>query len=162
MGKGERVNIVGIDYSSFNVDIVMVHMDDAHSPLWFRYPLEGADAFERTRNVAQALPGAHSTNWDDVLAVGIENPGARHPGVNVLWRVQGTILACLPPRMRVEPLPPAKWRTLCGLKGNATKTDVLIASTTALHAHNAWPQDAHDAHLIALATRTLIHQEQAA
>jgi len=169
MGRRHGVNIVGIDYSSHAVDVVWVHLDDAHSPQWFRYPLHGTDAFERTRTVAQALPGAHSDYWDDVLAVGIEHPAGKF-GTGPLMRIQGAILACIPARMLVEPLPPAKWRKLVGLPGNASKTDNELFSLLGLidlpeavaREMCSWPQDAHDAHLIALATRTLIHQEQAA
>lgn len=156
------MNVVGIDYSSHNVDIVWLHLDDQHSPLWFRYPLEGTDAFERTRNVTQALPGAHSGYWDDVLAVGIEHPAGKF-GTGPLMRIQGAILACLPPRMLVEPLPPAKWRKLTGLAGNCTKEIVFWESRSRLGPKPpVWPQDAHDAHLIALATRTLLEREKAA
>ena len=173
------MNVVGIDFSSRFVDIVTVHLDDAHSPLWNRYPLHGNDAFERTRSVAQAVPGPHTAYWDDVLAVGIEHPAGRY-GTGPLMRLQGAILACIPARMLVEPLPPAKWRKLVGLPGNATKDEVaarssghlfglyaqedapIVISRTALHTAGEWPQDAHDAHLIALATRTLLEREKAA
>ena len=96
-----------------------------------------------------------------------------------MLRIQGAILSQIPARMLVHPLPPGKWRKLVGLPGNASKEDVAAYALSAqfpvtngsLHRHmgiTTWthgagvPQDAHDAHLIALATRSLITQEKAA
>lgn len=165
---GRTMNVAGIDYSTKAVDIVVI--PEHGPPAWHRFPLTGNDAFDRTRSVADAMPGRHSVFWDDVLAVGIEHPGGKF-GTRELLRVQGAILSCVPARMLVEPWPPAKWRKAVGLAGNASKVDVRDWSL--LHglenhtvgnptASKGWPQDAHDAHLIALATRQAITTTQAA
>ena len=160
---GARMNVAGIDYSSRYIDLVLLHLDDQHSPMWFRYELSGADAFDRTRTVADAMPGRASDFWDDILAVGIEHPGGHH-GTRDMLRVQGAVLSCIPARMLVHPLPPGKWRKLVGLPGNASKTDVRLFAT---YDHrnivsDGWPNDATDAYCIALATRSLIEQQAAA
>ena len=156
---GERVNVAGIDYSSHAVDVVLVPVDGG-APSWHRFPLEGNDAFDRTRGVATVMPGRGSAFWDPILAVGIEHPAGRF-GTRDMTRVQGAILSCIPDRVLVEPWPPAKWRKAVGLKGNATKHDVESYSYDATIGMpgdwpREWPQDAHDAHCIALATRQAI------
>lgn len=164
------MRVIGIDLSTFAIDFVSVPLDGTDPPMWERFPLTGTDAFDRARTVAQALPGAHSAYYDDVLAVGIEHPAGRH-GVGPLLRVQGAVLACLAPRVLVQPWPPASWRKAVGLAGNASKADVFVESLALGSpwppmprgcAADEWPQDAHDAHLIALATRAAISTEQAA
>jgi hypothetical protein len=167
------MRVCGIDYSSHAVDIVTVPLEADGAPEWTRYELKGADAFERTRDVSNAMPGAHSAMWDSVIAVGIEHPAGRY-GTGPLMRLQGSVLAMIPSRMLVEPLPPAKWRKLVGLPGNASKDDVKN------HAYwhvgdaftryrffqgkspAAFPQDACDALCIALATRQLLEHPEAA
>lgn len=165
------MNIAGIDFSTHFIDVVLVPLDEG-PPVWHRYQLEGQDAFERTRSVPNVVPWRAASFWDDVLAVGIEHPAGRH-GVGPLLRIQGAVLACLPSRMLVEPWPPAKWRKECGLKGNASKEQVSVVSQMRLldtppstytseyrRSIFGWPQDAHDAHLIALATRQALHRER--
>lgn len=167
LARDAVVNVCGIDYSTRAVDVVFVHLDDAHSPMWFRYPLTGNDAFDRTRSVANAMPGRSSQFWDDILAVGIEHPGGHH-GTRDMLRVQGAILSCIPARMLVEPWPPAKWRKAVGLPGNASKSE--IAERVIDDAREArprwptmaWPQDACDAYCIALATRQAIQTQAVA
>lgn len=158
------MNVAGIDYSTRAIDIVLVPLDEG-APIWHRYVLEGQDSFERTRSVANAMPWRAASFWDDVLAVGIEHPAGHH-GTGPLLRVQGAVLACLPTRVLVEPWPPGKWRKAVGLAGNATKGAVEFWSGSLMPSDIAgldnWPQDAHDAHLIALATRQAIQTQQAA
>jgi len=169
--------VAGVDYSSRFVDVVTVPYEGTGAPVWHRFPLVGADAFDRARSVADSVPGRSSVLWEDVLAVGIEHPGGNH-GTGALLRVQGAILARIPARMLVHPLPPGKWRKLVGLPGNTSKGHVLVESDRLRLADvvykrdgrlyyratdmEPWEQDAHDAHLIALATRSLIDTKQAA
>ena len=159
------MRVCGIDYSSHAVDLVTVPLDGDGPPSWDRFMLTGADAFERTRHVSQVMFGAHHSFWDGLIAVGIEHPAGRY-GTGPLMRLQGAILSCIPARMLVEPLPPGKWRKLAGMAGNAPKDDVKIRSIRlALQGGEVtmgWPQDAHDAHLIALATRHLLEHPAAA
>ncbi len=156
------MRIAGIDYSTKAVDLVTIpHNGDGGAPEWHTFPLQGDDAFDRARDVALEMPGRASSFWDDILAIGIEHPGG-HYGTGAMLRIQGAILSCLPAWVLVEPLPPAKWRKLVGLAGNASKDDVLRHSLNQGfvwpdgYIAGDWPQDAHDAHLIAQATRTLI------
>ncbi|MBA2706356.1 MAG: hypothetical protein H0U59_00945 [Gemmatimonadaceae bacterium] len=158
------MRVAGIDYSSRYIDLVTVPYEGVGAPVWHRFPLTGKDAFDRTRSVADALPGRTSALYEDLIALGIEHPAGKH-GTGALMRIQGAILARLPARLLVEPLPPSKWRQLVGLKGNATKAEVAASAVVTYGSYVAqtkWPQDACDAYCIALATRTLISREQAA
>lgn len=150
------MNVCGIDYSSKAVDMVFVHLDDLQPPVWFRVELAGDNAFDRTRTVH--LPASF---FDDTLAVGIEEPRGQNAGA--IYRVQGAILAALPRNTLVHPWVPSAWRRAVGLPGNASKSDILHHSDELLpEVWPVWPQDAHDAHCIALATRAVISREQAA
>jgi hypothetical protein len=90
-------------------------------------------------------------------------------------RLQGAVLAQIPARMLVKAWPPGSWRKAVGLPGNASKADVEHVSLwqllnsppseqTSMYRLGIanWPQDAHDAHLIALATQHAITTEKAA
>lgn len=167
------MNICGIDYSSHAIDIVQIPLDADAPPRWDRFDLEGQDAFQRARDVPVTMPRAHSAYWDDIVACGIEHPAGKH-GTGALLRIQGAVLACLPPRLLVQPWPPASWRKAVGLKGNASKDDVghhsswmhyknVVTPETPWISHivfSDWPQDAHDAHLIAQATRQALQQQE--
>ncbi len=174
MGRGHAVRVCGCDYSSKFVDLVTVPLDGPGAPVWHRFPLVGADAFDRARSVAQAVPGPTSVLWDDILSVGIEDPRGQNAGA--MYRVQGAILARIPARMLVRPFIPSEWRKGVGLKGNASKETVAsYAHSFAAGAYTRpdwpvvdaleatrWPQDAWDAYCIALATLRLLDREKAA
>lgn len=149
--------IAGIDYSTHAIDFVYIDENDVEAPRWNRCHLEGADAWERTRELSR-LPGWPSWMWDDVCAIGIEDPAGHH-GTNYLYRVQGAILARIPRSILVQPWRPSQWRKAVGLPGNASKQDVM---RFALAYGDDWPQDAYDAYCIALATRLAITREKAA
>lgn len=160
------MNVAGVDLSTRAIDIVKVPLDTVRAPEWHRFPLAGSDAFDRARSVRDALPGRTSVIWDDVLALGIEDP--RGHGAGHIYRVQGAILSCLPAHLLVHPLIPSQWRKLVGLKGNASKEDAFTLAIQYVnsHGHNTWPlavpTDATDACCIALATRSLITRKEAA
>ena len=166
------MRVMGIDFSSRFVDCVKVPYEGTGAPEWHRFALTGNDAFDRARSVADAMPGRASTFYEDTLCVGIEHPAGHH-GTGALLRVQGAILARIPARMLVHPLPPGKWRALVGLKGNASKDDVaahfidVIRETPEWRHHfterpETWTQDACDAACIALATRKLLDEQKVA
>ena len=143
-----------MDLSSFAVDMVFVDLDDGGIE-WKRFVLEGTDAWERTRNVRASLPPPTNNVWDEVIAIGIEQPAGHH-GVLPLVRVQGAILACLPAQTLVHPYTPARWRVLAGLRGHALKDEVKersyeLAPGAIAKLGDRLPQDFHDAHLIARA-----------
>lgn len=160
------MNVAGIDYSTRAVDIVTVPYDGNGQPKWHRYELDGKDAFDRARFVADAMPVRRGLFWDDIMAVGIEHPGGNF-GTREMCRIQGAILSCIPYTVLVEPWPPAKWRKAVGLAGNADKGAVYeYAFWRGFHAMLAntldIPQDACDAYCIAVATRQAITTTQAA
>jgi hypothetical protein len=159
------MNVAGIDFSSHAIDVVLVDVDGRQPPRWHRYPLTGADAFDRTRSVANSMPGRSSAYWDNVLAVGIEHPAGKF-GTGPLMRLQGAVLAQIPARMLVKAWPPGSWRKAVGLPGNASKEAITVRSFLILEDEGTdsmeWPQDAHDAHLIALATQHAITTQEAA
>lgn len=152
----------GIDFSTFAIDVVLLPGDE--HPIWHRFPLEGYDAFERTRDVREKMP---SRGWwldQGVVALGIEEPqGVSKSTVAVLKGVQGAVLSCLPRSLLVQPMVPSKWRVEAGLPGNASKDDVrqfgmvLQAGAKVLFGgfEEPCPQDAHDAACIAWAVRKL-------
>jgi hypothetical protein len=154
------LRVAGIDFSSRAVDVVLV--DEAGRAEWHRFELVGADAFDRARRVRDAMPSRTGELWDDVLAVGIEEP--RGPGNGSLLRIQGAVLASLPVSVLVQPFTPNEWRVAVGLPGNAAKH--LVRTHTLAHVYASsvrsgmqqpdWPQDACDAYCLALAVRSRI------
>lgn len=166
------MRVAGIDLSTHAVDIVTVGLHtDAEPPVWRRFELNGADSFTRARAVRDAMCGRTDEYWDNILAIGIEDPAGHH-GTNHIYRIQGAVLQCLPALVLVQQWRPAAWKKSCGLLGNAPKASVTIHSRELLGVRgddlwddtlDTWPQDAHDAHCIALATRAVIQVgEQAA
>lgn len=171
------MKIAGIDFSTFAVDIVTVDLDDtAAPPYWRRYELAGPTAFDRVRAIPDSIPGRWSALWDDIVAVGIEEPQMRGSSVGTaysLYRVQGAVLARIAPTKNVHAWLPSSWRKAVGAKGNASKEQVwqhaweLLGGDAAHTAHPMriqpdqpwgksplWPYDAADAYCIARATRT--------
>lgn len=156
--------IAGIDLSTFAVDVVLLD-EDSDAATWHRFELEGADAFDRARDVRRSFKPSSGVLFEDCLAIGIEDP--RGYGAGSLYRVQGAILTCLPPRTLVHPLIPSSWRKTVGLPGNCPKSHVEAFTTIRrgvepFSDHEFWPQDACDAYCIALATRTLLQRDEAA
>jgi hypothetical protein len=150
--------VAGIDYSTHAIDVVMID-EETLKPEWHRIDVEGCDGFERARAVRRSIAAryGHRRLWDDVLAVGIEEP--RGYGAGHLYRIQGAILQCLPPDTLVQPWVPSEWRKAVGLKGNASKDDVREhANRLSLNATYDWPQDGADAYCIARATLQAIER----
>ena len=156
------MSVAGIDLSTHAIDIVLLD-ETTDAATWHRVELAGHDAFERARSVRAAMfRGFVPSRWDDVLAIGIEQPRGRNALV-ALGRVQGAVLACIPRDKLVQPWNPSEWRKTVGLPGNATKFQV------AEWALDRWedypfgvPFDGTDAYCIALATRNLLQIKDAA
>lgn len=151
--------VAGIDFSSYTIDVVRVCLDDALPPEWHRFDLSGQDAFDRSRVIPETVPGRGSVFWDDVLAVGIEQPQMRGSSMAAAYshyRVQGAVLACIPAATLVQPWLPSSWRKAVGLPGNAKKDAVRLHVHDDLRADPFWSQDACDAYCIAIATRSAI------
>ena len=164
--------IAGIDFSTRAVDVVLLD-EDTDAASWHRFELSGQDAFERARDVRRSFRPSSGILFEDCVAIGIEEPMMRGGGMSTaysLYRVQGAVIACLPPRTLVHPIKPSQWRKTVGLPGNATKQTVSDWTRGHLYltpgmggfGYVDWPQDACDAYCIALATRTLLHAQKAA
>jgi hypothetical protein len=164
-GWWQRVSLVaGIDYSTHAIDVVLID-EDTLKPEWSRYDLSfGTDAFDRARHVRPQM-GAQRW-WDDVLAIGIEEPRGYNAGA--LYRIQGAVLSAIPLHKLVQPWVPSEWRKAVGLKGNASKLEImnhviqerLSQCTDAVLSD--WPQDACDAWCIARATLQALERTTAA
>lgn len=159
--------LAGIDYSTHAIDVVLIDENDVEPPVWHRTELHGQNAFDRTRDVKDALLPPLRLWSGDLLAVGIEDPAGNH-GVRALARIQGAILARLPFTLLVQPWAPSQWRKAVGLPGNASKQQVKAFADAMLPRQHiddrpSWAtQDAADAWCIALATRLAITREKAA
>jgi hypothetical protein len=155
--------VAGFDYSTHAVDLVLLD-EDSNNAEWHRYDLIGHDAFERTRSVPQWLPSRGFYRDSGVLAIFIEEPrGKGKIDSSTLFRIQGAILATLPPEIVVGPLMPHQWKPKCGLKGNAQKYEVdCFAHETWVNRPISAVQDAHDAFAIAYAGRQLYTKQVAA
>jgi len=152
--------IAGIDFSTWHIDVVLLDEDTDHAD-WHRFTLANTgDAFDRARTVRLAMPGR--SWWDDhgVLAVGIEQPFGRGSSVTPLYRVQGAVLACLPPLTLVHPWAPSSWRKAVGLPGNCPKDAVAAFVHDSATETLQWSQDACDALCVALATREALERVQ--
>lgn len=159
------MKVAGIDVSTLAIDIVTLNRDGSGAPEWHRHKL-GADrdgAIARSRRIPAYVPGPASTFWDDVCYVAIEDPQMRGSSVKTaysLYRVQGYVLACVPLTMPVRHFQPAQWRKGAGIAGNAPKADVKRRSSELHPSSEEWPQDAHDAHLIARALVSALDTER--
>ena len=159
------MSLAGIDFSTHFVDVVLLD-EDTDAATWHRFELSGADAFDRARDVWRKVPRAVASFWDEVVAVGIEQPRGNF-GVTHMMRIQGAVLACIPSWKLVHPLNPSDWRKRCGMPGNCPKDQVEAFATfhrgvEPFSDHEFWPQDACDAYAIAWATRTLLQHGVAA
>jgi hypothetical protein len=134
----------GIDYDTHSVHIV--RLPELGMPTYHPCELEGDDAFERTRNVSSALPG--SGFWENVTAVGIEEPGGKYV-IGKLKAIQGAIITSLPDDLLVAPYHAGKWRVLAGLPGQSSKDEIRAWVYGRLGENPGWPQDACDAYCLA-------------
>jgi len=161
------MRIAGIDLSTHAIDVVTVPLEGVGAPVWHRFPLEGPTSFDRARRVRDAMPARTSAFWDEVTEIGIEEPAgftASHA-----MRIQGGVLACLPPALKVTKWMPSQWRKAAGMSGAASKEMVAQHARAVDYGTSGvkyrlmdWPQDACDAYCVALATRAAITIEAAA
>jgi hypothetical protein len=164
------MRVGGYDISTHKIDCVLVDLDDLEPPVWISFPFKGADAWERTRTVAQVVNGrAFWEEWG-LYAAGIEVPfGFSSAKVSMII---GVLLTRLPPDILIERWPNNSWRKAVGLKGggmpkkemkttSVAKSVELLAGSGITHTE-AWTVDAHEAHLIAVATRTALSSERRA
>ena len=160
--------VLGIDLSSFNVDLVAID-ETTDFASWARLEL-GSDkvhALDRLRQVPVLMPT--TSFYDDIYLVAIEEPyGSNQAGTQAkLNRVLGAVLACIPQEVQVWTVMPGDWRKALGLPGNASKEEAALA-VCALRQDElvrwnvehwphreweVWPQDACDAYAVARCAR---------
>jgi hypothetical protein len=153
------MNVCGIDVSTYHLDFVFLHDDG--SPEWQRISLTGDDAWERCRSVR--VPSAW---FEGTEAVGMEV--AHGPSSGQINRVVGAVLSRLPRELLVEQWPVNVWKKAVGLKGSASKADVM-EWVVRRGFDVGWKtdqltlvQDACDAYCIALATKQALDKDMAA
>lgn len=164
----EPMYVAGIDLSSFQIDIVKLpvanaddtsdEIDSIYGPKITSYSLgKKGTAFDRARLVRDAVPDRYAPIWSDVLAIGIEEPfGKGHLSTAAGYRVQGAVLACLPPATLVQPWAPASWKKAVGIGGGADKEKVaawVMRQENKQRRSYGMTQDAADAYCVAWATR---------
>jgi Holliday junction resolvasome RuvABC endonuclease subunit len=146
--------VVGIDLSSFAVDLVKLD-EDSHHAEWTRVELTGKLAFDRLRSLRAAMPPA--SFWDDVYLVGIEQVfGLGGKSTTALQRVYGAVVACVPVSVQLWEVHPSEWRKSLGLAGNASKDEcarAVIGLIGPSWPHLGCPQDPLDAYAIAYSAR---------
>jgi hypothetical protein len=138
------ITCVGIDFDTHCVHLV--RLPTVGLPTYHPVPLEGDDSFERMRRVAWEMPGEGF--WQDVIAVGIEEPAGQYV-VGKLKGIQGAVISTLPLDVLIAPYRPALWRKLALQRGDATKAEVRAWVYERLGENPGWPQDACDAYCLA-------------
>lgn len=113
------MKVVGIDGSTFHLDLVKLDLDSDRAE-WTRHSLPNERlAWDRIQ-AARALP-LGGTYWDDVCLVGVEQPAGRGDSPLLISFTLGVLLAHVPERIPVLRLMPSEWRRHCGLPGNCPK-----------------------------------------
>lgn len=149
------MRFAGIDFNTHTVDLVTIDLDGLEPPRWHRYMLIGETAFDRARNVRDAMPARTGYADEGVALVAVEKPFSRQfNSASALSRVQGAILACLPNDIEVLELSANEWRDALGLSRAGKKDELKAAAARYAWARGAridWPIDATDAYCIAAA-----------
>jgi hypothetical protein len=142
--------VVGIDFSTFYVDLVKLDETDAAAS-WLRVELAGANAWDRTRALAYTMP--LRSWWDDVYLAAIERPMMDQQ--RVLARVQGVILARIPATVHCWEVRPDEWKKPLGLKITEKPDAAAFPGMQYVSGPNGepWTQDAYDALGVALYAR---------
>lgn len=159
------MSYVGIDLSTYNVDLVKLD-EDTDRAEWVRVPLVGGNAIDRARSYTVRRPWLPTAFFDDVIVCALEDPAGRGD-LRKIARVQGVVIASIPARVQVWTFPPGEWRQLCGLPYRATKAEVFKFAHDTREKfepmiYDEWIQDACDAYCIAYAARALNEQQEAA
>lgn len=146
--------VVGIDFSSFAIDLVKLD-ETANQATWTRVKLDGGNAWDRTRKLPRFMPKA--SWWDDVYLCAIEKP--MHDQQRVLGRVQGSVIACIPPAIWTWEVNVAEWKKALGVpireKPTPSHFAGFVLNGWATVAAVPWEQDAYDALGVALFARNL-------
>jgi hypothetical protein len=161
-----RVNVAGIDISSFAVDVVLLDEDSNRATRRDHFALTGSTPLERTRSLRGVFPSR--TYWEDngVYLAGIEDPHSRFPHVaKAMGLVTGGVAALLPRDLCVIHTAPKEWKRIFAANANASKDAVRARviefvspdyqGLRLIDPQGPWPQDAYDAYGIAWAVRAL-------
>lgn len=131
MIDGATDYVFGIDLSSFQVDVVWadVHADPGAFRTWSGSLGKAGDAFDRSRLVRGVLepddPYDKVIPWLYMVAGAIEEPFGRGSlSTAAGYRVQGAVIACIPPRITLQGYAPSVWKKRCGAGGGAKKPAV--------------------------------------
>jgi hypothetical protein len=126
--------VAGCDYSTFAADFVLLPLegDSADGASWWRIPLRLADvpleleafhaAVALSAVLLKALP------WPDIACLYVETPVLGVGGALTTVkqaRIQGAIVASVPPSVTVGEIHPGSWKKGIGLSGNASKAAVM-------------------------------------
>lgn len=151
--------VLGIDYSTKAIDLVVLG-DDTDAGEHFRFPIEHKEgAFYAARNVRRVFPRRSWFEERGVWLVGIERPFGHPQTLTALMRVQGAIIAMIPPELAVIETPQSEWLRVFA---NPEKLPTTSAGRKILAQDRARDlgfrnslMDANDAYGIAWAVRTL-------
>lgn len=144
--------IAGVDFSTRTVDVVLLSLNGDEA-MYLRRHIEAETALRAARNVRDAMPERKA--WADVLLVGIERPFGHPASVSALLRVQGAVLACIPPDIPVHEMAPTSWKKSFTGRGHASKADVRARARPFFAPDALIRQDTADACGIAYAAREL-------
>lgn len=154
--------IGGIDFSSFQADIVILSEDD-DTATHHVFRFGKGDAFDRARTIRAVMPSRDWWTDQGVIAIGLEDPrGVARSADAPLYRAQGAILSCLPPRLLVQPWKPGEWRKQLGISNIGKEAPYWYAMGGWADMPGDASQDARDAFCIAVATRQRVVIEEAA
>lgn len=155
--------IVGIDYSTFVIDVVLLDEDhDTADHHRRRLDTGPGDALQRIRRIRDALPARGIWRDRGALMVAIEKPMSREArGLDSMQIALGAIVDTLDPDMPLELVRADDWRKRCGLPIRAPREQ--HKANAARFARDHWTNapitfasdDASDAFGIAWAAREL-------
>jgi hypothetical protein len=139
-------NVLGVDLSSRYLDLVLLD-ENANRASWTRLTLEGPNAFERARDVAEKMPQPGWYEAHGVYLVAIERPFSQSRADSIRL-VQGCVLAEIPRRLDVLEVAPQTWKAHIGFKSKG-KPGWLdfpeLENPDAFFNDSLLPQDALDA-----------------
>lgn len=148
------MRVLGIDLSSFAVDLVLLDETTAAAE-WHRLELAGGSSFDRCRDVARVMPSRSWLEERGVYLVAIEKPtAASFVSAAAQFPVYGAVAVSLPASLLVWSFAPAEWKAALRIPLARKPTADEIAAVVGDVAWT-WPQDALDACGIAYAAREM-------
>ncbi len=164
LARGGRVIIAGIDFSTKAIDLVFLSETD-NTAAWSHRVIAASgppDSFLATRRIRDVMPIRAAYGDMGVIAIAIEKPySMSYKASSALMRVQGAVIACLPPEIAVAEFSPQEWKRDTVGFSNASKDDVRAFAMKHWVEENValLPQDVCDAYCIAWACRKRVTRE---